>query len=135
MITLDYSITVLAQNSLLTLSMEERRSRGVAIAETLQQLITELVDTINPTEAACSLYGVGIISGSERDHVTTESIDRKQRSNALIKNLIKKLKENPHWFKDACKALENTPGTRSIVEKLRGIILCCTASLNYIVHI
>lgn len=99
--------------------MEERHSRGVAIADTLQQLITELVDTINPSEAAYSLYGFGIISGSERNLATMESVDREQRSNALIKNLIKKLKENPHWFKDACKALENT-GARSIVEKLQG---------------
>lgn len=121
MITLTYCITV-AQNSLLTLSMEERRSRGVAIADTLQQLITELVDTINPSEAAYSLYGFGIISRSERDDASAESINRKQRSNVLIKNLIKKLKENPHWFKDACKALENT-GARSIVEKLQG--MCC----------
>lgn len=100
--------------------MEERRSRGVAIADTLQELITELVDAINPTEAACSLYGVGIISGSERDLTIKESINRKERSNALVKNLIVKLKENPHWFKDACKALENT-GARSVVEKLRGV--------------
>ncbi len=118
MVTLDYCITV-AQNSILTLSMEERRSRGVAIADTLQQLITELVDTINPSEAAYSLYGFGIISGSERNAATMESVDKKQRSNTLIKNLIIKLKENPHWFKDACKALENT-GAQSVVEKLRG---------------
>lgn len=119
MITLDYCTTV-AQNSILTLSMEQRRSRGVAIADILQQLITELVDTINPSEAAYSLYGFGIISVSERNAATMESIDRKERSNALIKNLIIKLKENPHWFKDACKALENT-GTQPVVEKLRGM--------------
>lgn len=127
MITLNYCITV-AQNSILTLSMEERRSRGVAIADTLQQLITELVDTINPSEAAYSLYGFGIISGSERNAATLESINRKQRSNALIKNLIIKLKENPHWFKDACKALENT-GARSVVEKLRGMTVTVTELL------
>lgn len=119
MIILDYCTTV-AQNSILTLSMEQRRSRGVAIADILQQLITELVDTINPSEAAYSLYGFGIISVSERNAATMESIDRKERSNALIKNLIIKLKENPHWFKDACKALENT-GTQPVVEKLRGM--------------
>ena len=102
--------------------MEERQYRGMTIANTLQQLITELVDTINPSEAAYSLYGFGIISESERNAATLETVDRKQRSNVMIKNLIKKLKDKPHWFKDACKALENT-GSQFVVEKLQGTIV------------
>ena len=99
--------------------MEERQQRGVVIADTLQQLRTELVDVLNPSEAAYSLYGFGIISCSERNAATLECVDKRQRSNELVKNLIKKLKENPHWFKDACKALDNTEA-RLVVEKLRG---------------
>ena len=90
------------------------------IAETLQQLITELVDVLNPSEAAYSLYGFGIISDSERNAATFECVDKRQRSSELIKNLVKKLRENPHWFRDACKALDNT-GARLVVDKLRGM--------------
>ena len=104
------------------MSMEERQYRGVAIANALQQLITQLVDTINPSEAACRLYGFGIISKSECDVSTLETASKQQRSKNLMKNLIKKLKESPHWFDDACKALENA-GARSIIEKLQGMII------------
>lgn len=105
--------------SLPLLSTEERHFRGVIIADTLQQQITTLVAAINPSETACRLYGFGIISKSERDAATLETTSKEQRSRDLMKNIIKKLKENPHWFDDACKALENAV-VRSVILKLQG---------------
>ena len=74
---------------------------------------------INPSETACRLYGFGIISKSERDIATLETASKEQRSRDLMKNVIKKLKENPHWFDDACKALENE-AVRSVIHKIQG---------------
>ena len=102
------------------MSSEERQYKGVVVADTLQQWMTDLEDSINPVEAACCLYGFGIISNSERNAATMETVCRKQRSNQLMMNLISKLKVNPHWFEDACKALENT-GAHPIIDEVRGI--------------
>lgn len=111
--------TINAECSLPLLSMEERQYRGVAVADAVQQQIANLVAAIDPSEAACRLYGFGIISKSERDVATLDTTSKEQRSRCLMKNLVKKLKENPHWFDDVCKALENA-AERSVIQKLQG---------------
>ena len=113
-----YAITE-SQKSLMNLSTEEREYRGETIADVLERLRDELVEVVNPSEAACCLYGFGIIEDSERNAATTETDDKEQRSHDLITALIAKLIENPHWFKDACKGLENSLA-HPVIEKLQG---------------
>ena len=93
----------------------------MAIAETLQEMSGELVDAIDPSETACHLFGYGIISIDECNAATLEATCKKQRSTDLILILIRKLKKEPLWLKDACKALDNT-GAHSVVERLQGIL-------------
>ena len=75
---------------------------------------------INPSEAACRLYGFGIINEGQRNSATLEAVSREQRSMDLITILVRELKDNFHWFDDACKALENS-GAQNIVEHLQGM--------------
>ena len=112
-------ITTEHEKSLMNLSEEEKEYRGQVIADTLEEMTDELVEVIDPSEAACCLYGFGIITDGERNAATTETDSKDERSHDLIVALVAKLAENPHWFNDACKGLENTQA-HSIVEKLRG---------------
>ena len=67
---------------------------------------TTLVDNIDPDKVARHLYESGIIDYNQHEAATNRSTERVDRSDALLRQLIRKLKANPQWCGTAIVALE-----------------------------
>ena len=85
---------------------KRKQHAGSVIADAIQRQMVTLVEQIDPEEVARHLFGVGIISANDLENATNRAQDRDHRASRLILILIRKLRGNPHWFDEACVALD-----------------------------
>ena len=85
---------------------KRKQHAGSVIADAIQRQMVTLMEQVDPEEVARQLFGVGIISSNDMENATNRAQDRDYRANKLILLLIRKLRGNPHWFDEACVALD-----------------------------
>lgn len=85
---------------------KRKQHAGSVIADAIQRQMVTLMKQVDPEEVARQLFGVGIISAKDMENATNKAQDREHRANKLILLLIWKLRGNPHWFDEACVALD-----------------------------
>ena len=85
---------------------KRKQHAGSVIADAIQRQMVTLVEQLDPEEAARQLFGVGIINASDVENATNRAQDRDHRASRLVLLLIRKLRGNPHWFEEACVALD-----------------------------
>lgn len=97
-----------------------KQNAGSVIADAIQRQMVTLMEQVDPEEVARQLFGVGIINVNDLENATNRTQDRDYRSNRLILLLIRKLRGNPHWFDEACVALDKA-GVPA-VQEVRGTV-------------
>lgn len=85
---------------------KRKQHAGSIIADAIQRQLKTLLEQVDPEEVATQLFGVGIISKIDLENASNRTRDRGDRANRLILLLIGKLRGNPHWFDEACIALD-----------------------------
>ena len=97
-----------------------RGDEGNIIYEVFQQNYSQLLDEIDPEEAARHLYGAKIINDSEHELAMEHSTSRRDRSSSLLLKLFRKLRANPQLCGITIVALRNA-GTKmdSIIVALK----------------
>ena len=80
--------------------------KGNIIEEILQSNYPAMIEQMSPESTAECLYGFAIINHDECESAMLDKIPKSDRSRKLLLLLIKKLRWNPHWCKDAIVALK-----------------------------
>ena len=76
------------------------------IESVLRGHFTTLVKDMDPDKAAGFLYESGVIDDSQHESATNRFVDRADRSQTLLTQLIRKLMSNPQWCTKAVVALQ-----------------------------
>lgn len=97
---------------------KRKQHAGSVIADAIQRQMEILKEQIDPEEVARQLFGVGIIGSSDMENATNKARDKEDRASKLLLLLVRKLRGNPHWFEEACVALDKAGVTA--VQEVRG---------------
>ena len=97
---------------------KRKQHAGSVIADAIQRQLEILKEQIDPEEVARQLFGVGIIESSDMENAANKARDKEDRASKLLLLLVWKLRGNPHWFEEACVALDKAGVTA--VQEVRG---------------
>lgn len=100
---------------------KRKQHAGSVIADAIQRQMEILKEQIDPEEVARQLFGVGIIGSSDMENATNKARDKEDRASKLLLLLVRKLRGNPHWFEEACVALDKAGVTA--VQEVRALVM------------
>lgn len=102
------------------MTWQQKQEKGEVISKVLREFYVTLTEVVDPGKASSHLYQSGIFDEDESESAARQAVPRKQRSEELVRLLIRKVRSHPDWFPKACVALDKA-GAQSVVQEIRGI--------------